>query len=183
MVDRQKQSIKEKKLKSTLSLADAMSIIKGSKIRYKSEYEKFVRDNNLKEIGLPLYPVISYGNTFPGWDEFLGNPEGTAKATVSAIRVNSANNSKFWKKSLTHSGVSKPKPSYQKPQPVVVTQDMSMANILQTLHNDYGIALPTLYRLNEEAKQTSSMKIEAINETLNVLLKIAIEKSNIKVKV
>ena len=73
-------------------------------------------------------------------------------------------------------------------QPLVIpvpisTPTASFASIVKTLHEEYNIPLATLYTLNEEAKKTSLMKVEAINETLTVLVKIAMQKVNPKVKV
>ena len=172
----------------TLPLADAMNIIKGSGISYMAQYHRFVRDNNLKELGIPYNPEIAYGSAFPGVDAYLGNPEGTAKKAVSQVRSITVNKVKPWTQVENPGRVKGSKNQPKIEQPVVapvkaVVSTSSFASIISTLHTEYNIPLDVLYRLNETAKQTSQMKLETINETLNVLVKIAMSKTNPKVKV
>ena len=174
-------------MKKTLPLADVMDIIKGSNIKFMSQYERFVDDNNLSALGIPKYPKLSYKDDFPGADAFLGNPEGTAKKVVRELQSIQINKIKPWTK-VQNPGRKVVKKTVELVQPVVIpvpvpTPTMSFASIIKTLHEEYGFPLTTLYRLNEEAKQTSLMKVEAINETLTVLVKIAMERINPKVKV
>jgi len=194
VVDRTVTSTKENIMYKSLPIEDVMDIIKGSNIQYMAQYQRFYRDNNLKNLGLPYNPQLTYGDKFPGVDKFLGNPEGTALKASREVLSNNANKNKPWnhirkgtKKARKSQYETKPVlPVLSDVQPVIVpakSDTVSFANIIKTLYDDYGIALPTLFRLNEEAKQTSSMKLEAINETLTVLVKIAMEKVNPKVKV
>ncbi len=171
----------------SLPLSDVMSIVKCSNIKYMAQYRKFVVDNSLKAIGVPLYPEMTYKAEFPGVDAFLGNPEGTAVKAVSEVRSITVNKHKPWKlvENPGRAKGSKNK-TVEIEQPVIVpapSKTTSFASIIKTLHEEYGFPLTTLYRLNEEAKKTSSMKLEAINDTLDVLVKIAMEKTNTKVKV
>ena len=163
----------------SLPIADVMSVIKGSNIKYMAQYQRFVEDNNLSALGVPKYPKLAYGVEFPGIDVFLGNPEGTAKKAVREMQSVQANKVKPWTR------VRKPGRSKgSKNVPKIVEQITEpVASIISTLHTEYNIPLDVLYRLNETAKQTSQMKIESINETLNVLVKIALNKTNTKVKV
>lgn len=169
----------------SLPIADVMSVIKGSNIKYMAQYQRFVDDNNLTALGVPKYPKLAYGVEFPGIDVFLGNPEGTAKKAVREMQSVQANKVKPWtrvqKPGRTKGSRNVPKIKEQVIEPVASIT--SFASIISTLHTEYNIPLDVLYRLNETAKQTSQMKIESINETLNVLVKIALNKTNTKVKV
>jgi hypothetical protein len=178
----------------SLPIEDVMDIIKGSNIQYMAQYQRFYRDNNLKNLGIPYSPQLTYGDKFPGVDKFLGNPEGTALKASREVLSNNANKNKPWnhirkgtKKARNSQYATKPVlPVLSDVQPVIVpakSDTASFASIVKTLHEEYNIPLATLYTLNEEAKKTSLMKVEAINETLTVLVKIAMQKVNPKVKV
>lgn len=169
----------------SLPLADVMSVIKGSNIKYMAQYQRFVEDNNLTALGVPKYPKLAYGVEFPGIDAFLGNPEGTAKKAVREIQSVQANKIKPWTRVQKpgRSKGSKNAPKIEKQIAEPVASITSFASIISTLHTEYNIPLDVLYRLNETAKQTSQMKLETINETLNVLVKIAMSKTSPKVKV
>lgn len=176
-------------MKKTLPLADVMDIIKGSNIQYMTQYQKFVDDNNLVALGIPKYPKLAYKSDFPDIDTFLGNPQGTAKKAVRDLQSVLANKNKPWTK-VQNPGRSKgsKNKTVEVEEPVVIpvpvsTATPSFASIVKTLNEEYNIPLDTLYRLNEEANKTSLMKVEAINETLRVLVKIAMQKVNPKVKV
>ena len=176
-------------MKKTLPLADVMDIIKGSNIKYMSQYHRFVDENNLTVLGIPKYPKLAYKSDFPDIDTFLGNPQGTAKKAVKQLQSSQAYKIKPWTR-VMNPGRSKGSrnKTVEVEQPLVIpvpvsTPTASFASIVKTLHEEYNIPLTTLYRLNEEAKQTSLMKVEAINETLTVLVKIAMQKVNPKVKV
>ena len=174
-------------MKKTLPLADVMDIIKGSNIKYMSQYHRFVDENNLTVLGIPKYPKLAYKSDFPDIDTFLGNPQGTAKKVVRELQSIQANKIKPWTK-VQNPGRKVGKKTVELVQPVVIpvpvpTPTASFAYIVKTLHEEYNIPLDTLYRLNEEANKTSLMKVEAINETLRVLVKIAMQKVNPKVKV
>ena len=175
-------------MKKTLPLADVMDIIKGSNIKYMSQYHRFVDENNLTALGIPKYPKLAYKSDFPDIDTFLGNPQGTAKKAVKQLQSVQAYKIKPWTR-VMNPGRTKGSRNHSKIEepivvPVVPVQtSTSFASIIKTLHEEYNISLTTLYRLNEEAKQTSLMKIESINETLTVLVKIAMERVNPKVKV
>ena len=172
----------------SLPIADVMSVIKGSNIKYMAQYQRFVEDNNLSTRGIPKYPKIAYGNEFPGVDAFLGNPEGTAKKAVRELQSIQANKIKPWTRvknpGRTKGSKNSPKIEIVINQPVVnQSSTLSFASIISTLHTEYNIPLDVLDRLNETAMQTSQMKLETINETLNVLVKIALNKTKPKVKV
>ena len=169
----------------SLPIADVMSVIKGSNIKYMAQYQRFVEDNNLSALGVPKYPKLAYGVDFPGTDAFLGNPEGTAKKAVREIQSVQANKIKPWTRVQNpgRSKGSKNAPKIEKQIEEPVASITSFASIISTLHTEYNIPLDVLYRLNETAKQTSQMKLETINETLNVLVKIAMSKTSPKVKV
>lgn len=172
----------------SLPIADVMSVIKGSNIKYMAQYQRFVEDNNLSALGVPKYPKLAYGVEFPGIDAFLGNPEGTAKKAVREIQSVQANKIKPWTR-VQKPGRSKGSKNAPKIEAVVnapvasIPSTPSFASIISTLHTEYNIPLDVLYRLNETAKQTSQMKLETINDTLNVLVKIAMNKTNPKIKV
>ena len=172
----------------SLPLADVMSVIKGSNIKYMAQYQRFVEDNNLSALGVPKYPKLAYGNEFPGVDAFLGNPEGTAKKVVRELQSIQANKIKPWKR-VQNPGRSKGSKNSPKIE-IVVTQTIptqpstpSFASIISTLHTEYNIPLDVLYSLNKTAKQTSQMKLETANEVLDVLVEIAMNKIKPKVKV
>lgn len=169
----------------SLPIADVMSVIKGSNIKYMAQYQRFVEDNNLSALGVPKYPKLAYGVEFPGTDAFLGNPEGTAKKAVREMQSVQANKIKPWTRVQKpgRSKGSKNAPKIEKQITEPVASITSFATIVSTLHTEYNIPLDVLYRLNETAKQTSQMKLETINETLNVLVKIAMSKTSPKVKV
>ena len=173
-------SIKENKMKS-LPLSDVMSLIKGANIKYMAEYRRFVLENNFQSEGFPLYP--EYGKNFPGVDTFLGNPDGTAEKCRSIVRGNTARIVKPWKQVKNPGRVagSVNAPKVVVVEPVKETQTPSLASIIRTLHSEYNIPLDSLYQLNKDAKSSSNMKIEAINETLTVLVEIAMSKTKVKV--
>jgi hypothetical protein len=175
-------------MKKTLPLADVMDIIKGSNIKYMSQYQRFVDDNNLTTLGIPKYPKLAYKSDFPDIDTFLGNPQGTAKKVVRELQSIQANKIKPWTRVMNPGRKVTKNKTVEVEQPVVIpvlasTPSASFASIVKTLHEEYNIPLATLYTLNEEAKKTSLMKVEAINETLTVLVKIAMQKVNPKIKV
>ena len=175
-------------MKQSLPLADVMSVIKGSNIKYMSQYQRFVEDNNLSSIGVPKYPKLAYGNQFPGVDAFLGNPEGTAKKAVRELQSIQANKIKPWTRvknpGRTKGSKNSPKIEIVISQPVAnQSSTPSFASIISTLHIEYNIPLEVLYRLSETAKQTSQMKLENANEVLDVLVNIAMNKIKPKVKV
>jgi hypothetical protein len=169
----------------SLPLADTMSVIKGSGIKYMSQYQRFVDDNNLSALGIPKYPKLAYKSEFPGVDAFLGNPEGTAVKAIRELQSIQANKVKPWTKVVKH-GRTKgsknlPKIEVSVVAPVAEPVKPSFASIIDTLYTEYNIPLDVLYRLNETAKQTSTMKLETINDTLTVLVKIAMSKTKVKV--
>ena len=163
--------------KKSCSLVDAMGLIKGSNIKYKTQYEQYwdANANTCMALRLPKYPVLAYKDDFPGWDAFLGNPEGTAVDTVQAIHISRANNTKFWK--TTSKQVNTPKPATKPVVEPVQTNvsSISFESILETLHDEYNIPLDMLVEMSSQASKSSSVKIETMKATMRFLLKVAKE--------
>lgn len=163
--------------KKSCSLVDAMGLIKGSNIKYKTQYEQYwdANANTCLALKLPKYPMQAYKSDFPGWDAYLGNPEGTAVKTVREIHTSQANNTKFWKTGGRK--LDAPKPA---PKPVVApvqtyASSISFESILETLHDEYNIPLDMLVEMSSQASKSSSVKIETMKATMRFLLKVAKE--------